>query len=336
MNFAVLGINHKTAEIRIREKYAFLKSKHLQILSNVAQNNFIKSCVLVVTCNRTELYFEYTDFFNLQQLYKILNVEEQDIDKFYIFNGKEALTHLLEVVCGLDSQIIGEQEIFHQVKSAYGFAKSLGYISKNFNFLFQKVFHIAKKVRSLTDIQKGSLSYGSIVYKLICEVFSDDKEIDILIIGTGKMAELMLKYLKDNNFKITIFSTKHYDKAKNLAKLYNTQVAEFCLLKSKLCSVDVIITATVSPHCIIKTEDVADLNRQILIFDLSVPRNVESSISNLSFVKLYTIDDLNGIREDVYKKRLSAVVEAKYLIDYEVEKLCLQHIQLRLVQDLAS
>ncbi|MFN3966390.1 MAG: glutamyl-tRNA reductase, partial [Endomicrobiia bacterium] len=310
MNFAVLGINHNTASVEVREKYAFTKTKQVEILSKLKEIDLYS--VIVVTCNRTELYFSYENFFDIDKIMRILNISQQDFEKFYFLKDEVAFEHLVNVVCGLDSQIVGEQEIVHQLKIAYEIAKNLKVTNNLINFLFQKSFQISKKVRTATNIQKGNLSYGSIVFNLTENFFPNKEEIEIVILGTGKMAETVAKYFCKEKFKIIFLSTKHYEKAEKLAKKFNAEALRFDFLTDKIKTTDVIITATCSPHCIIKENlfEKQTENKKI-IFDLSVPRNVDESIKKFDFIKLYTIDDLDVVREKVYKERLKEVEKAK-------------------------
>ncbi|MCX7956528.1 MAG: glutamyl-tRNA reductase [Endomicrobia bacterium] len=321
MNFAVFGINHKSACFDIREKYAFSKSKQLEILNRIKNENLICGGVLVVTCNRTEIYVDYLcEEYLKETVFTILDISKNDMDKFYFLKGISAFEHLVSVLCGIDSQIIGETEIVNQVKSAYELARNVKSISKNINILFQKGLQISKKVRTETKIQQGNLSYGSIILETIEDFFKKDEVLEVLIVGTGKMAEVVAKYLSKERFKVTFMSTKHYDKAVVLAKVFDAEVLGFDMLKEKVNSSDVVITATLSPHCIIKKQ-MLTVNKPKLIFDLAIPRNVERCLSDLDFVKLYTIDDLDIIRNQVYQERLKKLNYARQMIKVEVEKL---------------
>lgn len=321
MNFAVFGINHKTVCFDIREKYAFSKYKQYEILNRIKNEYLIGGGMLVVTCNRTEIYIDYlSEEYLKETIAEFLEISQDDLDKFYFLNGISAFEHLVSVLCGIDSQIIGETEIVNQLKSAYEFARNVGVVSKNINILFQKGLQISKKVRTETKIQEGNLSYGSIILETIKNFFKKDKILDVLIVGTGKMAEICAKYLSKKRFNITFMSTKHYDKAVVLAKTFAAEVAKFDMLKEKLNFSDVVITATLSPHCIIKKQ-MLYVDKPKLIFDLAVPRNVEKDLSEISFIKLYTIDDLDIIRNQIYQQRLKKLNYAKQMIKVEVEKL---------------
>lgn len=325
MNIKLLGISYKTAPIDIREKYSFTNSKKIEFLNFVRNTTkLFDGLVLLSTCNRTEIYFEPADFRDkeaFELLISLLGIKEEHLKHFYYKSDKGAFEHLCCVVCGLDSQVIGETEIVEQLKEAYNMSLKLGLTSKLINFLFQKCFSVSKKVRTLTGIQKGCLSYGSIIFKITKEHFCNEELKNIVIIGTGKMASKVAEFFK--GYKIFFVSSKHYQKALTLANLFNGVAIKYEKLFEVLKIADVIITASYVNKCIIKDKYFEHIKKEkILIFDLGVPRNVDSSITKYKDnVVIYTLDDLNFLKDENYKMRLKHKIAAKNIINFEVNKI---------------
>lgn len=345
MNIKLLGISYKTAPISIREKYSFTNSKKIEFLSYIKNTNLFNGLVLVSTCNRTEIYFEPKDFIDKKAeelLISLLDIKKEDIPCFYYKSDKDAFEHLCCVVSGLDSQVIGETEIVEQLKAAYNLSLDFRLTSKLINLLFQKSLNISKKVRTLTGIQQGVLSYGSIILKIAKEHFCNDNFKNVVIIGTGKMATKVAEFFK--GAKILFVSSKYYQKALWLAEQFNGEAVKYEKLSEVLKIAEIIITATSANRRIIRQEHLANIKKgKILIFDLGVPRNVSDAVKKCENVTIYTLDDLNLIKDENYKERMKHKIIAEKLIKFEVDKIWDKLLQpkksqpqLNLVADQAS
>ncbi len=343
MSINLLGISYKTAPLEIREQYSFTKTKKAEFLSWIKNAEAFKGLVLLSTCNRTEVYFEPKENFEKQSkdlLCYLLKITDEHKKYFYNKFDKDVFKHLACVVSGLDSQIIGETEIVQQVKDAYQFSLEFGLVSKLVNFVFQKSFNISKKVRSSTGIQKGCLSYGSIIFNIAKEVFNNKFE-NVVVVGTGEMANKVAYFFK--GLKIFFVSSKYYKKAVSLARLFNGFAVKYDKLAKLLEIADIVITATSANKSLIDERYFYNTKKEkILIFDLGVPRNVSSSLKKFKNIILYSLDDLNVLRDENYKERLKQITFAEEIINSEVEKLWNKLLlkqyqnQLDLVVDLAS
>jgi glutamyl-tRNA reductase len=325
-NIELFGISHKTAEVYIRERYSFTNSKKLEFLNFVKNKDLFKGLVLLSTCNRTEIYFEFKKEIIEEEkkdiLVNILKIPEEEKKFFYYKTGKEVFLHLSRIISGIDSQVLGETEIVNQVKYAYKNSFDINFTSKNLNFLFQNCFKISKKVRSLTGIQEGNLSYGSIISDITKNFYGENNISvkNIAIIGTGMITKKIVESLHTHN--LYFVSSKHYEIALELAKKFNGIALKYDNIEQIFKNVDIIIAATSAPKCIITEKFFSKQNKEkILIFDLGVPRNVSDAVKKCGNVTIYTLDDLNFVKDENYKERMKHKVVAEKLINFEVNKI---------------
>ncbi len=325
MKVILLGINHKTAPLKVREKYSFSK-KRVDDVYRLLHNEVIKEAVILSTCNRTEIYAT-TDYPERAKKFLcdglgIRNYEEQ---YFYFLENEDVIKHLFQVAGGLDSQVVGESQILGQVRNAYCQAKELGMTGKYLNKLFQKAIEVGKIVREKTKISEGNISIGSVALKMIENLCGNLKNKKILIIGTGKIGELVAKYLVDRGITGTFVANRTYKKAKELAEKINGKAVRFSSLRDEIRVTDVIISATASPHLILEKELVQEImesrEKPLCIMDLALPRDVDPEIKNINNVVLYNLDDLNLLIGENYKKRMKEAKKAEKIIEEEVKKI---------------
>jgi glutamyl-tRNA reductase len=329
MKIILFGISHRTAKVTVREKYSLSKKKVEKIFNNISNYNIIKECVILSTCNRTEFYL-VTDFVKetLKILYRELCLLDHfdDLKYFYLLEDVDVVTHLFKVASGLESQVIGETQILTQVKESYFCAKNFGFVGKYFNKLFQKGIEVGKKVRYKTKISQGNVSIVSIVFKMLENLVGELEKKKFLIIGTGKVSSLITKYLKDKNVETIFVSNKNYDKAIKLASYVGGKVIRFDEIKDNLFNSDIVISATASPHLILKKEFVEEImsyrDKPLYMIDLSVPSDIDPKVKNVSKVILYNLDDLKVVREENFKLRLKEAQKAQEIVTREVEKFC--------------
>lgn len=329
MNLVLVGTNHKISPIEIREKLSLSQGGLKEALFRLADYPEIKGIVIISTCNRVEFYATVQDieagikalkdFISKYNCPPLSNLEPY----LYTYIGKSAVRHLFRVLCGLDSQIVGELQILEQVRSAWQQAKAIEVTDAFLNMLFERAVKLSLKVRQETDISRGKISIGSIVLELIKTKYNYLSDKKILIIGVGKISELVVKYLKKEKPKAVFISNRTYEGALELAGHIGAQVLRFDRLKEKLNDTDIIISATSSPHLILKKEDLAEIKKPLLIIDLAVPRDVEPGIKYIEGINLFTLDDLDFIIEKNLHKRKEAMPEAEELIEKEVENLYL-------------
>lgn len=326
MNIAVIGINHNLSPISIREKVSFTDTKKIDSI-NILLDRGINEIVILSTCNRSEIYIScedldkgvdvvsnfYEEFFNLDNI------------KSYLFNKKneEAIKHLFVVTSGLDSLVIGEDQILGQVKEAHEFSMKLGATKKLLNKLFREAVTTSKEIKTTTKISEQPLSISYIGIKLLKEKLRSLNNKNILIIGLGKMNLLSIKHLQEENVGTIYIANRSEEKFKEIESKYNNieyvdYKDRYNILKDN--QIDIVISATSSPHLVIKYEDMPIINNHICFMDLALPRDIDYKINDLEYVNLYCIDDLKEIQHRNDDKRINLSKEAYIIIDEKIKE----------------
>lgn len=311
MNLQSYGMNYKSANVSIREKYCINDYTREQILLKFKDMSVLPFVVLS-TCNRTEFYYSI----ETNKVVDILGYYFNYVidSNFQKVENVHALRHLFRVACGLESQVLGENEILSQIKIAYYKSLSLGLTDKFFNILFNHVLKVARKVRKETQISSGQLSFASIVYTRIKQVLGNDMNGKrVVLIGTGEIAESTLNYFSKNMITLKIISGRNYDKALNLARIYKTEVFRFDRFDSVVNDADIIIVATSAPHFLLRKENLNNQKIRI-VFDLSVPRNISPDIAGEKVI-LYNLDDLKKTSDQNLLLRQKAIPETEKIIE---------------------
>lgn len=327
MNIITVGINHKNTPIEIREQLFLNPTQQDLLLSELKSNPAILEACVLSTCNRVEIYAQVLDkgidVNTLTQLIfqikKVLFTD--DIKKyFYTYYDDEAIYHLLEVSSGLDSLVIGEEQILGQVKAAFERARELGMFGRYFNVLSNIVVRAGKKARNETNINFGgsSVSWAAIVKAE--EVLGNLKDRSILVIGAGIMSELAVGHIQNKEFKKLYLMNRTQEHAKNLSKKYGGEVIAFCDMKEILSQVDICICSAGAPHYLLEkdvVERVMDLrnNKKLVFIDISMPRNIDPLVGEVNNVLLYQIDDLKEVVDSNIKLREQAAVEVRAIIE---------------------
>ena len=324
MTISVIGLNHKSANIDIREKFAFSPDNASLLLRRIKKENNIHEVLVVSTCNRTEIYTDSESGSRDLKGWLMTDKEYRSLaPHLYEYQEEDAIEHLFKVVAGLDSMVIGESEVLGQVKTAYKIALENKTIDSKLKRLFEYSFSVAKNVRTNTDIGGNAISFMYTSILLIKKVFSSVEEKKCLLIGAGEMTELALKYLKSNNVNDITISNRKEEKGKKLASDNNCRYSNLNNLSNIIHEFDVIITSTSSSLPLIGKGNIENAlnkrnNDSIVIVDLGVPRDVESQIKNLNNVYLYTIDDLGQIIEKNYKIREKSIKQAEEIIKFKI------------------
>ena len=323
MTISVIGLNHKSANIDIREKFAFSPDNASLLLRRIKKENNIHEVLVVSTCNRTEIYTDSESGSKDLKGWLMTDKEYRSLaPHLYEYQEEDAIEHLFKVVAGLDSMVIGESEVLGQVKTAYKIALENKTIDSKLKRLFEYSFSVAKNVRANTDIGGNAISFMYTSILLIKKVFSSVEE-KCLLIGAGEMTELALKYLKSNNVNDITICNRKEEKGKKLASDNNCRYSNLNNLSNIIHEFDVIITSTSSSLPLIGKGNIENAlnkrnNDSIVIVDLGVPRDVESQIKNLNNVYLYTIDDLGKIIEKNYKIREKSIKQAEEIIKFKI------------------
>ncbi len=324
MTISVIGLNHKSASIDIREKFSFSADSASLLLRRIKKVRNILEVIVVSTCNRTEIYCESANGADDIKNWLLSEKEYKSFAKhLYIYQEEDAIEHLFKVVAGLDSMVIGESEVLGQVKTAYKIALDNKSIDGKLKRLFEYSFSVAKNIRTNTDIGGNAISFMYTSILLIKKIFSTVEEKKCLLIGAGEMTELALKYLKSNNVNDITICNRKEEKGKKLALENSCRYSNLNNLSTIIHEHDVIITSTSSSLPLIGKGNIENAlikrnNDSIVIIDLGVPRDVESQIKSLDNVYLYTIDDLGQIIEQNYRIREKSIKDAEEIIKFKI------------------
>lgn len=325
MQLYVIGVNHTTAPIQIREHVAF-NSEHLgNALRELTMHDASEAAILS-TCNRTELYCSTDNPQKpldwLSQYHKL----EKDAIAPYIYTlpDDEAVKHAFRVASGLDSMVLGEPQILGQFKQSVKIAQEAGTLGTLLHKLFQRTFEVAKEVRTNTDIGANSISMAAAAVKLAQRIFGDISEQRVLFIGAGEMIELCADHFAAQRPKSMTIANRTIERGSTLAHKINGQAILLNDLPAHFADFDIVVTSTASSLPIIGLGMVesalkARRHRPIFMVDLAVPRDIESEVAELDDVFLYTVDDLAQVVSDGIENRQSAAVEAEMIVANRVE-----------------
>jgi len=326
MNLYVIGLNHKTAPISLREKLSFAPHKIIQANQALKEAACLEEVLILSTCNRVEIY-AVTNGFNCDYIARIKSFLSQyhkiDLpdfeDRLYVYKNEESAQHLFKVSAGLDSMVIGEPEILGQVKKAYQIAVESKTTGKVLNRLLHKTFTAAKIIRRDTFITRGAVSVSSVAVKLAEELLGSLKNKNVLIIGAGKISEQMILYLKKRGIKDLLIANRTFEKAKNLAQNFGAQAIKFENFAENLIETDIVIASTGAPHTVILKEDIAPVmlnrkNKPIFLIDLAVPRDISPAVGEIDNVYLRDIDDIKKIADQNIKLRKSELDSCREII----------------------
>ncbi|MDA0690401.1 MAG: glutamyl-tRNA reductase [Nitrospinae bacterium] len=330
-NLILVGVNHKTTPVEIRERLAFSRGEIEASLERLVGNPEIIENIILSTCNRVEIYARVNDTTKGIGLLKDFicdyhNISPKELDKyFYSYQDERAVEHLFRVSSSLDSMVLGEAQILGQVKDAYNTARALRSTGMVLNQLFEKAFNVAKKVREETGIAERGVSISSAAVELARKIFEDLENHSVMLVGTGEMAELAAKHLISYGVKTVYVCSRTYERAAALAKTLNGCALDFEMFKDEMYKADIVITSTASPKFIIKKDMVERAihqrkNKPIFFIDIAVPRDIEPEVNDLENVYLYDIDDLQGVVSANIKEREKEAETAMELIQIEVTK----------------
>lgn len=329
MGLVVVGINHRSAPLKMRERISCTKKQRKTVLFELKDTSAVTGAAILSTCNRMELY-AYLDGHNTKERIIRFILDKYELSwlafnhYFYVLEGKDATRHLFRVACGLDSQVLGETQILGQVKEAWRAAKDLEMLSGILEALFEKAVYIGRQVRLKTKISQGNVSMGSVALRMLQRKFPDLLNRSILIIGAGKVAALVSKYLKEKGIRGIFVSNRTYSKAKELALSCKGEAINFSELKEKLKIVDIIITSTSSPHLIIRKETLREVMqarvKPLFVMDLALPRDIDPGVRDIPNVSLYDLDDLKSVVEENFIRRKQEAILAEMIVMRELNK----------------
>ena len=333
MLLAVLGLNHKTAPVEVRECYSCPEEAVKQSLRRLDEHEDFLECVVLSTCNRTEVYAVLEDVDDpsavmLEFLDRLAVPAGQEAAMDYLFfhSGEACIRHLFYVAASIDSLVVGEGQILSQVKKAYSMAKDCGATSTVLNTLFNRAIAAGKKVRTETRIAYSAVSVSYAAVELARQLLGDLTIANVLILGAGEMSELTARHLVENGVKTVFVSNRNHKRAEELAEKFHGQAVPFEHFMQWAVKTDIIITSTGAPHYIVNSWDVAHImpqraGRPLIFIDIAVPRDVEPEVAAIAGVSLYNIDNLNAVVDSNRRERLREARKAEKILEKEAAEL---------------
>ena len=327
MAINVLGLNHKTAPIALREKVAFNEDRLLAALRTLRQESGVAEVVILSTCNRTELYWSGTaSGAELSAWLQRHHGNSLDLaSSLYVHQERLAVEHAFSVASGLDSMVLGEAQILGQLKDAYRVAHEAGSTGPSLNKLFQAAFSAAKRVRSETRIGENAVSIASATVSLARRVYSDLRAHTALMLGAGEMNALVARHFMSAGVKRMVIANRTLGRAQTLAAELKAHAVGLEDLDEELARADIVISCTASLVPLI-TKGAAEAavrarrRRPIFMVDLAVPRDIEPAVADLEDVYLFSIDDLQQLIDENRQQREVAAGGARLVIDEEVAR----------------
>jgi glutamyl-tRNA reductase len=329
MGLLVIGLSHKTAAIEVREGLAFSEEEQKDLLVRLFSDP-ISEVFALSTCNRFEAYIVTDDASSAaarvrEVLVSAKRPKETVLEKhLYIYSDHEAIRHLFRVVSGLDSMVLGENQISGQVKDAYQQAVTVGTTGPTLGKLIQKALSVSKKVRTESGIGKHPVSVSYAATLLAEKIFGDLSQTGVLLLGAGEMGELAARHLCERNVSKIVIANRTPERAAILARELKAQTVAYESFLSELENVDIVIASTAAEAYVLTEADVRECmqkrkNKPMFLIDIAVPRNIDPAVNDLENVYLYDIDHLQGIVSSNVKERERESRKAQEIIEEELD-----------------
>ncbi|WP_226656479.1 glutamyl-tRNA reductase [Pseudalkalibacillus hwajinpoensis] len=329
MHILVVGLNHKTAPVEIREKLSFQENDLPEALDKLRHSKSILEAVILSTCNRTELYVVADQlhtgrYYSKAFLSEWFGIEKDEFSPYLVIRENDAATeHLYRVAAGLDSLVIGETQILGQVRDAFLLAQSSDTTGTIFNQLFKQAITLAKRSHSETEIGENAVSVSYAAVELAKKIFGGLHNKHVVILGAGKMGELTAKNLQSNGVDQVTVVNRTLEKAAELASRFKGQARSMDEIEVALSDADILISSTGSTNYVLTEENVKPLlkkrrGRPLFMVDIAVPRDLDPSLNNMDSVFLYDIDDLEGIVETNIAERKKEAEKIELMIEEDL------------------
>jgi glutamyl-tRNA reductase len=328
MRFQIIGVNHNSAPVEVRERLAIPESRLPDTCRDLNAYPGIEEGMVISTCNRVEIVTHTTNgAANLRGfMHDYFQLDPRELDPhLYEFRGKDAVRHLFRVASSLDSMVVGEAQILGQVKEAYATARAIGAVRGQLDQLFSRAFAVAKRVRSETAVGSSSVSIASVAVELAKKIFGTLEGKTVFIVGAGKMSELAARHLMAHGCASIFVSNRTYERAIGLAQKFDGQAIKFDDLYDSCDRADIVITSTGSPNAIFRREHGEQFlsrrkNRPMFFIDIAVPRDVSPEMAKLDGIFTYDIDDLQQAVTSHVADRRKEAESAEAIIISEVER----------------
>jgi glutamyl-tRNA reductase len=328
MNFQLIGVNHKTAPVEVRERLAIPESRMAEALKRLVGHPGVDEGLILCTCNRVEVLAQTkngsSDLRSFLQTYFEMKVPEL-APHLYEYHERDAIRHVFRVTSSLDSMVVGEPQILGQVKEAYATARAVGAVHSQLDQLLTRAFAVAKRVRTETAVGSSSVSVASVAVELAKKIFGSLNGKQVYLVGAGKMSELAARNLMAHGAAAIFVANRTYDRAAALADKFGGQAINFEELYETADRADIVITSTGSPRAIFRREH-GELflsrrkNRPMFFIDIAVPRDVDPQMNKLDGIFVYDIDDLQQAVAANTSDRRKEAERAETIIDNEIDR----------------
>jgi glutamyl-tRNA reductase len=329
MSLLLVGINHRTAPVDVRERLSVSDARLPEMLVELKGIAGIDGAAIVSTCNRVETVISTTNEDVIESIVNWLTVRgsatRAELEKhLYILRHGDVVKHLFRVASGLDSMIVGEPQIGGQVRTSFQTSQRLGTLDPLLNQLFEQTMRVAKRVRTETGIGEHAVSVPYAAVELAKKIFGDLRKLRVLLVGAGEMAELTAEHLAGHEVEQMFVANRAFERAQELASRFGGEAKQFDAVPDLLQHCDVVIASTGAPHYVIRAAHVEQALesrklRNLFLIDLSVPRNIEPSVAQIRGAYLYNIDDLQSVADSNRQLREHKAMDAEELVGREVE-----------------
>ena len=328
MKFHLIGVNHNTAPVEVRERLAIPESRLPEACKKLGEHPGIEEGMILSTCNRVEVIAQLKNGqADLRAFLRdYFQVDPNEFEPYlYEYRERDAVRHLFRVASSLDSMVVGEPQILGQVKEAYATARAVGTVRAQLDQVLTRAFAVAKRVRTETSVGSSSVSVASVAVELAKKIFGALHGKQVFLVGAGKMSELAARHLLAHGCTSIFVANRTYDRAIRLAQKFNGQAIEFSRLYETCDRGDIVITSTGSPKAIFRREHgemflARRRNRPMFFIDIAVPRDVDPSMNRLSGIFVYDIDDLQQAVAAHVADRKKEAERAEAIINSEVER----------------
>jgi glutamyl-tRNA reductase len=328
MNLIVIGVNHQTAPVEVREQFAIPEARLPEAVKTLVSQPGIEEAMIVSTCNRVEVVARAKDANAdlegcLQNLY---GFDPQPYRKYlYEYREREAVRHVFRVASSLDSMVVGEPQILGQVKEAYATARAVGAVNSQLDALYTRAFAVAKRVRTETAIATSAVSIASVAVELAKKIFGHLEGKSVYLVGAGKMCELAARHLLAHGASKIYVGNRTYERAVALAAKFDGEAITFDQLYDTVERADIVISSTGAPHTIFRKEHGEKFlyrrkNRPMFFIDIAVPRDVDPEMNRLDGIFVYDIDDLQQMVASHISDRRAEADRAEAIVQLEVDK----------------
>ncbi|MDZ7625569.1 MAG: glutamyl-tRNA reductase [Ignavibacteriaceae bacterium] len=328
MNLIAISINHRTAPVDLREA-VYLKEDEIRPFINLAKENQIKEGLILSTCNRTEIFgIPSSNDTNHEKFQSLLlnfkpaqNITEQHFQKYV---SRDAIRHLFCVATGIDSLLVGDNQVFKQVKDSFQIAEETNFAGYIMHRIFDSAIRTGKRAISETSISEGAVTVSYAAVQLTEKIFSNLSKKSALVIGTGETGEIAAKHLSEKGIGSLAVTNRTQEKADKLALKLNAKVIPFSEFKDSIYKFDIIISATASPEILLSKDDVKAAlkkrsNNPMILMDIAIPRDIDPETKKIDYVFYHDLDSLNIIVEQNLTKRKSEIPKVEKIIEEELD-----------------